>query len=348
MNFATSTRIFSIDTINQIKWVVDNKHQLKAGDIVKVKIIEKNDGILNRLELSNNSVIELDNGHEFIGVIGSRSAVDYLSGRPPTGLSPYSNTYTLSIGGVIGEITNFTKNVYPPPSVQIINFATIGGKFLNTIDYYEKYIKQQDLKPRNNTKAIVVIGDGRSSGKTTTAGKCIAALKKLNIKLGGAKLTGIARKRDILKFSKQGCDIVTDFIDCGLPSTVIEQEVYEKIISYYIEERFSDEYLWVCELGGGFLSDYNVETAIRLLSRKVNVVAYIICSKTRIATYGSYILMSNILKELGKENTKIFISGAITNSSAGVMSIRKYAPSASILKVFESNDTFAAAIQSIL
>ncbi len=42
----------------------------------------------------------------------------------------------------------------------------------------------------------------------------------------GAKLTGAGRYRDILAMQDTGADYIFDFVDAGLPSTVVPEREY--------------------------------------------------------------------------------------------------------------------------
>ena len=66
-----------------------------------------------------------------------------------------------------------------------------------------------------------------TSSKTTAAKRIVRVLKARGLRVGGAKLTGVGRYRDILGMRDAGADFVLDFVDAGLPSTACPADEFE-------------------------------------------------------------------------------------------------------------------------
>src|SRR5690606_38850390 len=73
-----------------------------------------------------------------------------------------------------------------------------------------------------NLPVIQVIGTSMECGKTTAARTVIRRLSRLGVRVGGMKLTGVGRYRDIVSMSDAGARAIVDFVDVGLPSTLEE------------------------------------------------------------------------------------------------------------------------------
>ena len=49
----------------------------------------------------------------------------------------------------------------------------------------------------------------------------------------GTKLTGAGRYRDILAMQDAGADYIFDFVDAGLPSTVVSEREYRRALAIF-------------------------------------------------------------------------------------------------------------------
>ena len=101
-----------------------------------------------------------------------------------------------------------------------------------------------------------------------------------------AKLSGASRYRDILAISDAGGDEVFDFVDVGMPSTIVRQEDIPRpnriIIDIDAKNTKSD--VAVIEVGASPLEPYNGDSAIEILGD--NVKAVVLCASDPYAVYG--------------------------------------------------------------
>ena len=82
-----------------------------------------------------------------------------------------------------------------------------------------------------------------SAGKTMTGKYACQILSGLGYRVIGTKLTGAGRYRDILSFRAAGASEIFDFVDVGLPSTVVAEDEFRNAIRpllRYIDERGPD------------------------------------------------------------------------------------------------------------
>ena len=123
---------------------------------------------------------------------------------------------------------------------------------------------------RLEVPVILLIGTSMSAGKTASAKTIVRVLKQRGLRVGGTKLTGVARYRDILGMADAGADVILDFVDAGLPSTVCEREVFEpallRITSSLAEAEVD---VVVAEAGASPLEPYNGDTAIAGLGESI-------------------------------------------------------------------------------
>ncbi len=172
---------------------------------------------------------------------------------------------------------------------------------------------------------LLLIGTSMSSGKTTSARAIIRRLKKRDLCVVGAKLTGAGRYRDILAMSDAGADAIFDFVDAGLPSTVCDQSVYRDALGNLLGLiAAAKPDVLVAEAGASPLEPYNGNVAIKELGDWVRCT--VLCASDPYAVVG-------VTKGFGFEPD--FVSGVATSTSAGVEVIGKLAgcPALNLLDV---------------
>jgi hypothetical protein len=152
-----------------------------------------------------------------------------------------------------------------------------------------------------------------SSGKTTTGRIIIHELKRAGLRVAGAKLTGAGRYRDILSFQDAGADSIVDFVDAGLPSTVVSEERFEKALQYMlarIAESTPD--VVVAEAGASPLEPYNGAAAMQALGS--NICCTVLCASDPYAALGV---------QTAFQITPDLVTGPAANTDAGIDLVTK-------------------------
>ena len=163
------------------------------------------------------------------------------------------------------------------------------------------------------TPTVLLIGSSMSAGKTTAARKVIRTLKKLGLKVLGGKLSGAGRYRDILSMHDVGADFVFDFVDVGLPSTVVPTEEYEVCLRELLSIFAGAEVdVAVLEIGASPLEPYNGDMAFRAIEKCVRCT--ILCASDPYSVVG-------VMDAFGVRPD--LVSGVATNTYAGVDLIEK-------------------------
>jgi hypothetical protein len=174
-------------------------------------------------------------------------------------------------------------------------------------------LRMRDFAMRTRSRAfsvptILLVGTSMSAGKTMTGTLVCRLLSRAGFRVIGAKVTGAARYRDILSFKRAGAFEVYDFVDVGLPSTVVPAIAFRRAIRpllHHIGSRGAD-YL-VVEAGASPLEPYNGESAIDLL--KPNIVCTILCASDPYAVVG-------VMEAFDVRPS--LVSGPATNTTAGI------------------------------
>jgi hypothetical protein len=132
---------------------------------------------------------------------------------------------------------------------------------------------------------ILVVGTSMSAGKTTTGRIMIHELTRAGLRVGGAKLTGASRYRDILSFLDAGAAAVFDFVDVGLPSTVCSADQYRECLRQLLGVIAGYQLdVLVAEAGASPLEPYNGEIAIRELGERIRCT--VLCASDPYAVVG--------------------------------------------------------------
>lgn len=232
-----------------------------------------------RIELPTGRMIEVAEGDRLLGAFGVRAATLETVGSW-SDIEDDLCMHALTSAGIFGRITS--RSIFEPPPMTLLycGHAVRGGKKLCMEDYAAKSSDQVLRCP-----VILLIGTSMSSGKTTSARVIIRRLKRMGLRIVGAKLTGAGRYRDVLSMSDAGADAIFDFVDVGLPSTVCDPSVYRVALRNLLS-RIADEEpdLLVAEAGASPLEPYNGQIAVSELQDRVRCT--VLCASDPYAVVG--------------------------------------------------------------
>ncbi len=287
--------------------LLDRKHWA-TGDFVVGRVI----GERNRLyecETKTGRMAELVRGDLLVGALGRRAATlegvgDWRATTDELVLD------ALTSAGLLGRATSISPMLPELVRIQYLGHATRDGGKLNMMDFVEPI-------PRRNLEipVVLVIGTSMSSGKTTAAQIIIRALKYLELDVAGAKLTGAARYRDILKFRDAGARCVVDFVDAGLPSTVCSEARFREAFEHMLSRiAFCDADVLVAEAGASPLEPYNGATVVDYLHDLARFT--VLCASDPYAVLG-------VQTAYGGGLQAHLVSGPAANTVAGIRLVRE-------------------------
>jgi hypothetical protein len=167
-----------------------------------------------------------------------------------------------------------------------------------------------------NCPIILVFGSSMSCGKTIAAGTIIPLLKHdLGYKnIVGVKLTGAGFYHDIQSMMDAGAHDAYDFVDVGLPSTVMDDpEEYRhhlRKLLYFIQEQQPD--CIVAEVGGSLCEPYNGWV---VLDGEVTPDILVLCASDPYAVLGLQVALH---KQRGIDIQPHVVTGMTASTSAGI------------------------------
>jgi hypothetical protein len=256
--FSSVTRCSNLSTV-PFKTVKLDRSAWATGDFV----IGRATGKRNRLwecETKTGRMADLVRGDLLVGALGERAAT-------LEGVGDWRRTTAnreldaLTSAGLLGRATSISPMLPDLMRLEYLGHATRGGKKLGMKDFVVP------AQPRRlDIPVILLIGTSMSAGKTSSGQVIIRALNYLGMDVVGAKLTGAARYRDILKFRDAGAREVFDFVDAGLPSTVCPEPEFKHALELMLSRiAATDAQVLVAEAGASPLEPYNGGAVVEYL-----------------------------------------------------------------------------------
>jgi hypothetical protein len=152
-----------------------------------------------------------------------------------------------------------------------------------------------------------------SAGKTTSAKVIVHLLREAGLVVVGAKLTGAGRYRDILAMQDAGADYIFDFVDAGLPSTVVSEKEYRRALRSLLSRMGAVEAdVVVAEVGASPLEPYNGAAAIEEVGP--NVRCTVLSASDPYAVTGVFTAF---------DNRPDLVTGLATSTQAGIELVEK-------------------------
>jgi hypothetical protein len=262
---------------------------------------------LSAIELANGRMIEVAEGDLVVGALGQRCATLEAVGDWRA-IGDDLQMEALTSAGLFGKVTS--KSAFLPALLSLTyrGHVTENGTKVAMRDFVKPRPRVPFILP-----VVLIVGTSMSAGKTMTARLAIRLLKEFGLKVIGAKLTGAGRYRDILSMKDAGADLIFDFVDVGLPSTVGAAEEYREALDRLltmIAEAGAD--VVVAEAGASPLEPYNGATAISVI--EPNVRCMVLCASDPYAVAG-------VISAFSKRPD--IVAGAAANTEAGIALVEK-------------------------
>ena len=264
-------------------------------------------GALARVELDTGRMTEVVERDLVMGALGVRFATLEAVGSwrdiPPSG-----QMELLTSAGLFGGLTSVSLMLPPLVSCEYLGHAIRDGKKVTMADFVPPARMVTYDRP-----TILCVGTSMSSGKTTAAKVIVRLLKEAGLKVVGCKLTGAARYRDVLRMRDAGADAIFDFVDVGLPSSIVPSEEYETRLRHLlalIQAELPD--VVVAEAGASPLEPYNGDTVMRVLGDHARCIV--------LAASDPYAVVG-VIK--GFDRKPDIVSGIAASTAAGVALIEK-------------------------
>jgi hypothetical protein len=302
--FASLTRISNLPEVSFSPMPLPKAHW-NTGDYVVGEASHPRG--LSAIELANGRMIEVAEGDLVVGALGQRCATLEAVGDWRA-IGDDLQMEALTSAGLFGKVTS--KSAFLPA---LLPLTYCGHVMVNGA----KVTMREFVAPRPRLPftlpVVLIVGTSMSAGKTMTARLAIRLLKETGLKVIGAKLTGAGRYRDVLSMRDAGADLIFDFVDVGLPSTVGPADEYREALDRLLTmmvEAGAD--VVVAEAGASPLEPYNGATAIATI--EPNVRCMVLCASDPYAVAG-------VISAFRKRPD--LVAGAAANTEAGIALVDK-------------------------
>jgi hypothetical protein len=272
-----------------------------TGDYVEGEVTGRPTS-LYQMEDRDGHMVRVEPGDWVIGALGERAAT-------LEGVGSWKNVgdddimHALTGAGIMGRYTSMSKLLPLPLRLRYRGHLCRSGQKLAMRDFAFRAETHAFKVP-----TILLYGTSMSAGKTTAGRRVCKELDRAGLYVIGAKLSGAGRYRDILSFLKTGATEIYDFVDVGLPSTIMPEAEFRGAIRPLlnrINERAPD--FLVAEAGASPLEPYNSDVVIDELGD--NIVCSILCASDPYAVVG-------VEKAFGRKPD--LVTGPATQTSAAI------------------------------
>lgn len=283
---------FSVTPLPRDDWATGDYVVGEITDILSGRVVE----------LTNGRMIEVAEGDLVVGAFGIRHATLEATGRWGA-IEEDGRMHLLTAAGLLGRCTSLSSVLPPLPTLRYRGHAMREGGKLRMADF----VSPATIRTFD-TPTILIVGSSMSAGKTTAARILIRQLKKLGLRVLGAKITGAGRYRDILTMQDAGADAIFDFVDVGLPSTVCPEPEYRRALEGLLSRAAGVEAdVAVIEAGASPLEPYNGAVAVAALEGRVRLT--LLCASDPYAVLG-------VVEAYGLRPD--LVTGIATNTQAGI------------------------------
>jgi hypothetical protein len=252
-------------------------------------------------------MVEVVEGDLIVGAFGVRYAtLEAVGGWQGIGRDRLMEALTGA--GLFGKATSRSTLLPSLLSLAYKGHVLIGEKKATMRGYVPNVPAREFGLP-----VVLLVGTSMSAGKTTSARVIVRLLREAGLSVIGAKLTGAGRYQDVLAMQDAGAEHVFDFVDAGLPSTVIPEKEYRGALRSLLSRMTDVEAdVLVAEVGASPLEPYNGAAAIEEIGPNVRC--------TVLSASDPY-AVSGVTSAFGSRPD--LVTGLATSTSAGIELVEK-------------------------
>lgn len=248
------------------------------GDYVAVEMVPGEHESYT-VETPDGSPVDIWPGDVLVGALGTRAATLEATGSWEA-VGEDMKMHSLTSAGVIGRMTSKSIDSGPVIEVRYLGHAVREGRAVNMADFITPTESRALEAP-----VILIIGTSMDSGKTVAAVAIVRELVAMGLKVTGAKVTGVGRLRDTLAMKHAGASDIFDFVDVGLPSSVVPTDEYRDRLNLLTAKiQATEPDVVVIEAGASPLEPYRGEVAMETLADSVTCT--VLCASDPYAVMG--------------------------------------------------------------
>jgi hypothetical protein len=274
----------------------------ETGDFVAGRVL----AAARQIERPDGRIAAIAEGDLVVGALGSRAATLQAVGDWRA-IGEDGRMEDLSTGGIFGACTSLSADLGPLTTLAYRGHVVVDGEKA-TMTRWTRDLPGQLLA----VPTVLIIGTSMEAGKTVAACAIVRRLVARGLRVAGAKLTGVGRLRDILAMKDAGAEVVVDFVDAGLPSTICGPDEMDRALGLLfalVNESAVD--VLVAEAGASPLEPYNGEAAVAGIGEPLLCV---LCASDPYAVLGV---------QTAFEITPDLVSGRAASTDAGILLVER-------------------------
>lgn len=270
--------------------IVGDEIVAEEGYVLAVRILVDKSSY-NTIEDPTGRMLSLRAGDVLAGTLGARRALRGYAGVVPERIAVGDVLHVLNLGGILGRCTSINPDIGPPFEAEVLGailaFPELGDRIGRPA-----HIKDHGIPPADRLESTVpvvyVAGTCMNAGKTVAATELVRGLSRSGLRVGAAKLTGVALMRDALSMLDAGASAALTFNDAGAASTHpgMTVPVARAIMNRLAAHPSGRPDVIVAELGDGILGDYGVQDILRDRELMGVAAAHVVCAPDPVGCWG--------------------------------------------------------------
>ena len=231
------------------------------------------------MELASGRMMEVACGDRVVGAFGVRAATLEAVGSWED-IQENGQMQALTGAGLMGRATSLSPYLQKLVNLKYVGHVVRDGRKIQMSDFVDPVEKVAYEIP-----TVLIIGTSMSSGKTTVGKVIVRQLCRAGMRVAGVKLTGAGRYRDTLAMRDAGADVIFDFVDAGLPSTVCPPSDYRAALRVVLEKLVAAAPdVVIAEAGASPLEPYSGDVLIDEIHEQVKFT--VLCASDPYAVVG--------------------------------------------------------------
>ncbi|WBB78449.1 hypothetical protein O7606_19775 [Micromonospora sp. WMMD882] len=244
--------------------LLDGREQLvsrnptpRDGDLVVVRCLA-GAGAYDHVEDETGMPVKLYQGDLFVATLGTRRSGTNLIGEVPTTPVAAGDRLDLVAQGGLAARCTAVPAYYGARALplEVVGFPADAAGRVRNIDEAPVVPVRDSRRPRVDTPVLFVAGTSAEVGKTTLVCQLniVARQHRPGLRTAAVKACGTGRAKDVLSYRAANYDVVTDFVDAGMPSTYgVDPDRFRAMLYTLVEHCAERVDLIVVEIGGDFL-----------------------------------------------------------------------------------------------
>jgi hypothetical protein len=287
--------------------------EVKPGAVIAARVLNDKSAY-NTLEDPHGRLSVVHSGDIVVGALGHRNALHGYEGVLPERLAVGDRINLLNLGGVMGHAVSHNPDVGAPFEAEVLGQVLVFPDFQSRVGQPAN-IQAFALKGQSEAPEVPIVyvaGTCMNSGKTAAASAVVRVLAQAGLRVGGAKLTGVSLRKDVMSMVDYGAEWALDFTDAGVPTSTPESAP-ESARIVFSELAAKGAQVIVAETGDGILGDYGVQAVLADASLMAKKAALLFCANDPVGAVGG---VNELTQRYGL--TVDVLTGPATDNRVGV------------------------------